>query len=81
MSFQFAKHLNENNFPNQDFINFLFENYKIKKKSNNQFITKNDLLNYNEVIQSYENIIYTRKKDLKKLNKKLLINYLKNITI
>lgn len=80
MSFQFAKHLNENNFPNQDFINFLFENYTIKNKSNNKSITKNDLLNYNEVIQSYENIIYPRKKDLKKLNQKLLIDYLKNIT-
>jgi len=74
-SINIVKHHNfKNKFPNLDIINYLIENYEIKDKMNNQKITKEDLLNNNEILDQF---IY--EKGEQKKNKDEYIKILENI--
>ena len=63
----------QNHFPNLDIIEYLIENYEIKNKKNER-ITKEDLLNTNEILNYF---IY-QKRNQKNKNKDNLIHLLSN---
>ena len=75
MSIQIASHFSDNIYPDTDFMNTLIENYDIYS-SDNQKISKVNLFNNKNILDTFIHNKKNSKKQRKKENQKILINYL-----